>query len=212
MGLELIMLVANIKSKIKIDDNLYAVMIEGSHGSTLSKIKATLVTINEDRDYTKTIKSNVAIAAAVTSYSRIHMIPFKLDDSICYTRYRDTHSIFTTKPLPDHMISKELGLMKDELGGCVIDEAYFLGNKKYGYTYKNKEGKIINSSVFSGVERDSLSFEEVTFIAKGGTIVKDLQDRFNRSIKNLSITIKHATISVTKSDFKKLNKNTYIPI
>lgn len=79
------------------------------------------------------VKSNVAIASAVTSYSRIHMIPFKLDPGVCYTRYRDTDSIFTTSKLPDSMLGKNLGLMKDELDGSIIDEAYFLDIIKYIY-------------------------------------------------------------------------------
>jgi hypothetical protein len=58
------------------------------------------------------IKSNVAIASAVTSYSRIHMIPFILHPGTVYT---DTDSIFSESELPSNLISKELGFMKDEL-------------------------------------------------------------------------------------------------
>lgn len=32
-------------------------------------------------------------------------------------------------------------LIKD--GGIKVDKAYFFGNKKYGYTFKNNEHKII---------------------------------------------------------------------
>jgi|ERR1700733_695545 len=51
---------------------------------------------SEIKGFQSLIKSNVAIAAAVTSYSRIHMIPFKIDPNTIYT---DTDSIFTSKPL-----------------------------------------------------------------------------------------------------------------
>ncbi len=68
------------------------------------------------------IKSNVAIASAVTAYARIHMIPFKTLDS-CY--YTDTDSVFLVKPLDNKLIGKELGLMKDELDGKIITEGYF---------------------------------------------------------------------------------------
>ena len=73
------------------------------------------------KEYSKTINSNVAIASAITAYARIHMIPFKVDHN---TKYTDTDSIFTTKKLPDSLIGKDLGLMKDELSGCKISEAY----------------------------------------------------------------------------------------
>lgn len=75
------------------------------------------------------VKSNVALAAAVTSYARIHMIPFKIDPNTLYT---DTDSIFTTKPLDPTLLGiamRELGQMKDELKGQVIEEAYFIGPK-----------------------------------------------------------------------------------
>ena len=53
--------------------------------------------------------------------------------------YTDTDSIFTDKALPDHMVGKDIGLMKDELDGGYIREAYFLGIKKYAFIdNKNK--------------------------------------------------------------------------
>ncbi len=45
------------------------------------------------------------------------------------TEYTDTDSIFTTEVLPDHLIGKDLGLMKDELNGLFIQEGLFLGLK-----------------------------------------------------------------------------------
>ncbi len=86
------------------------------------------------------VKSNVAIAAAVTSYARIHMIPYKLLPGCVYT---DTDSIFTTSKLPDHLLGTEIGEMKDELSGITINEAYFLGIKQYGYWYVDSKGERI---------------------------------------------------------------------
>jgi len=60
------------------------------------------------------------------------------------------------------MIDSELGMMKNELtkwGGVIIDKAYFLGIKKYGYVFTNKESKIIDKSVFAGAKRDTITFE-----------------------------------------------------
>ena len=76
--------------------------------------------------------SNVGIAAAVTSYARIHMIPFKLNTDVYYS---DTDSVFIKGNLDPNLIGKDLGLMKDELDGKSIKEAYFLGIKQYGYYY-----------------------------------------------------------------------------
>ena len=62
----------------------------------------------------KVVKSNVSIAAAVTSYARIQMIKYKLKYDIYYT---DTDSIFTSNDLPELEVGTELGMMKDELMG-----------------------------------------------------------------------------------------------
>jgi hypothetical protein len=110
-------------------------------------------TIGTDSNF---VMSNVAIAAAVTSYARIHMIPFKIDPNTLYT---DTDSIFTTKPIDPTLLGLDIGLMKDELKGQLIQEAYFLGPKKYGYYIIDSETGVRKEfSVFSGVPRNSLSF------------------------------------------------------
>ena len=64
------------------------------------------------------MKSNVAIAAAVTSYARIHMMDYKMKYD-CY--YSDTDSIFISEKLPNFEIGYDLGQMKDELNGLIID-------------------------------------------------------------------------------------------
>ena len=58
--------------------------------------------------------SNVAIASFVTAYARIHMSQFFNQKGLS-VYYTDTDSIFTDKPLPDHLIdSKKIGFMKLE--------------------------------------------------------------------------------------------------
>jgi hypothetical protein len=90
------------------------------------------------------VKSNVAIAAAITSYARIHMMDLKLNYDVCYS---DTDSVFTTHPLPSHLVGSELGQLKDELAGLVIDRAYFIGAKQYAYTFHDSSGIKIDKSV-----------------------------------------------------------------
>ena len=90
--------------------------------------------INEDLDLNMLkngqtlVKSNVSIASAITSYARIKMMQYKVinDINIYYT---DTDSIFVDKQLPINLIGKELGLMKDELDGGIIAQAYLFGIK-----------------------------------------------------------------------------------
>lgn len=107
--------------------------------------------MNSDyKSYTNTVLSNIAIASAITAYARIHMIPFKLNND-CY--YSDTDSIFLGNELSSKEIGDDLGLMKDELNGGNIEEAYFLGIKQYGYSIvspQESNNTLINKSVFAG--------------------------------------------------------------
>jgi len=183
-----------IKSVIEITDDIYAVLIHTNMRSTILEELNIHLEFERKNNFIPTVQSNVAIAAAVTSYARIHMIPFKLDSGIVYT---DTDSIFTTNSLPFEEVGRELGLMKDELTGNTIKEGYFLGIKKYGYYYIDENGNTITSSVFSGIERNSLTFEDVTNIADGGVITRNVPIRFNRHIKDLNIEIKPATVTVS---------------
>jgi hypothetical protein len=155
------------------------------------------------------IKSNVAIAAAVTSYARIHMIPFKIDPNTLYT---DTDSIFTLKPIDPRLLGDGLGLMKDEMNGLVIKEALFLGPKQYGYRYLDKNGNIIEKSVFSGVARDSLTFEQLKSIHQGKTITQTIPNRFYKSFNTLNIDIKDTSITIKRNNNKLLVNNQYLPI
>lgn len=153
-------------------------------------------------------RANVAIAAAVTSYARIHMMDLKLNYDVCYS---DTDSIFTTHPLPDHLIGPELGQLKDELAGLIIDKAYFLGIKQYGYAYKDLGGNTLNKSVWAGITRDILSFEILADIANGATHHIVTEKRFFRDFSNLDIAIKPVNIKVTDNREKLLVDNQYYP-
>ena len=136
------------------------------------------------------------------------MIPFKVDPA---TKYTDTDSIFTTKKLPDSLIGKDLGLMKDELNGCIISEAYFLGVKQYGYYYYDKNNDRVEKSVWAGVTRDSLSFEEIKQLFKGELINKVIDTRFFKSLINLSVEVKSTKTTIEFKPHKSLVDNIYLP-
>ena len=62
--------------------------VESDILSELNTVFSTNIT-----QFHKVVKSNIAIASAITSYARIHMLKYKLSDSVYYT---DTDSIFTS--------------------------------------------------------------------------------------------------------------------
>jgi hypothetical protein len=123
--------------------------------------------------------------------------------------YTDTDSIFVDGDLPQNLIGNELGQMKDELNGASIIKAYFLGIKKYGYIDDNNK----THSVFSGIERNTLIWNEIEQIAKGATIVKPSPARFYKNISNLNINIKNnLETSITLNTRKILLNNRYLPM
>jgi DNA polymerase type B, organellar and viral len=78
---------------------------------------------------------NIAIAAAVTAYARIHMSQFKNNDTLPRLFYSDTDSVYFEGPLPNSLINPtELGKFK--LDG-VYDDAVFLAPKVYALKNNN---------------------------------------------------------------------------
>jgi hypothetical protein len=107
------------------------------------------------------VKSSITIASAVTAYARVHMSQYKNNpDFELY--YTDTDSIFIDRPLPDHMVGKELGKMKLEY---VFTDCVFLGPKIYaGIT---EDGKYI-CKIKGFKDAKSVSLENLK-----GLLVKD---------------------------------------
>jgi len=165
----------------------------------------------KDIRYPSIVKGNVAIASAVTAYARILMLPYKLLPGTVYT---DTDSVFTTDKLDTSLVGKELGMMKNELDGIVIEEGYFLGIKQYGYWYYDKDGNRVEKSVFAGVKRDSLTFNEIKSLYEGNEITKEIPTRFYKNLECLSINIKSTKTTLNFNPDKSLDLKTgfYIPL
>jgi hypothetical protein len=200
-----------IKTIITINDEISTLLLIKNINYNIIKEINQELDLNIDKNFNMLVKSNVAIATAITSYSRILMILYNLDDCIVYT---DTDSIFTNKKLNFNEIGDSLGLMKDELKGNIIEEAYFLGIKQYGYYYydKNNNNNKVEKSVFAGVTRDSLKIKEIEEIFNGKTIEKFVDVRFYKSFCNLDISIKSSKITIKMNNKKKLINNNYIPL
>jgi hypothetical protein len=144
-----------VHSVSTISDKLRLIIIgPGLNTEMLNKLNTELV--DDLFKNNKTMKTNVAISAAVTAYARVEMMKFKTIPGV-NVFYTDTDSIFMDKPLPQHMVSDKLGQMKDELEGYKIIRAMFLGNKKYCYQYINEAGVTITKSTFAGITKNSLS-------------------------------------------------------
>lgn len=192
-----------IFSEIKINENITTILMSSNLDYDL---------INEIKDYTKlnlmssfrNVKSHVGIASAVTSYARIEMMELKmllikLGIKLYYT---DTDSIFTDKEIPNYLIGKDLGQLKDELNGKFIKKAYFLGIKKYGYIDSDNK----THSIFSGVERDSLTWNEIEQISTKRSIDQiKTSASINKTHKNILKGIKsHSNLKNQETNTKHL--------
>lgn len=102
-----------VQSLIEISDDKYLILMsQNLNQSLIEELNNEFVEDVNLKNSFRNIKSNVALASAVTSYARIEMMKYKtLSDNDAY--YTDTDSIFLSKPLPDEMIGDELGQMKD---------------------------------------------------------------------------------------------------
>lgn len=215
----------SILTQIVKNDNLKAILLTRIVKSIINKEYSTVLAYsninypllsklnnelhNNFENYHSPIKSNVAIAAAVTAYARIHMIPFKIDPNTLYT---DTDSSFTLAPVDPSLIGDQLGQMKDEMNGIIIQEGIFLGHKKYGYWYYDKEGNRIEKSVFAGVPGNTLTFDNIKDIFIGETITKTVENKFFKSFNNLNIEIKNTFITIQNTMDNPLLNDQYLPI
>ena len=197
-----------VKELLKINDNYSTLLLSANINHKVLR-ELNMVCESAIKSSNRIVMSNVAIAAAVTAYARNHMIYYKL---LPVTVYTDTDSIFTTNELSEFLIGSGLGQMKDELNGKVIKEGLFLGIKKYGYWYLDDNNNKIEASVFAGVKRNSLSFNEIIDLSHGIKLHKTIDNRFYKSFNDLNISIKSANISIQKSDRKQLVDNIYIPL
>jgi hypothetical protein len=205
-----------IKSIIEVSNKFTILLMTANinHG-LLKKVNSELDELDLELDFEienifKTVKSHVAISAAITAYARMEMNKYKTLFGI-NIYYTDTDSVFTDKPLPAHLVGHELGEMKDELNGKVIVRAIFLGNKKYCYQYYNDDGLLTTVSVFSGIKRNSLTFEQFERMSKGEIIETIQPDTFSRSFARLTLRIINRNVKIQKSYNKVLVGNDYLP-
>jgi hypothetical protein len=193
-----------IKSIINVSDELKLFVVYQNLDFEIINTLNIDLNINILSNIPKVVKSNVAIASAITAYARIGMMKYKTLPGI-NIYYTDTDSIFIDKELPANMVGKELGLMKDELDGGVIKEAYFFGIKKYGYIDNNNSVK----SIFSGIPRNGISWEDILKLKNNETVVKQVPDQFFKSLNKLEISIKSKNVNLTFDNDKQLIGNDY---
>jgi len=147
---------------------------------------------------------SIAIASAITAYSRIHMSQFK-NNSEYNLYYSDTDSIYIDKALQDDLVnSKILGKMKLE---NVITKAIFLAPKVY--YLETEDGKVIYKvkGLSHEIELTKNDFENL--LCKDAFLEK-LQTKWKKHIEegNISVIDQLYTLQVTDNKRKLIyNEN-----
>jgi DNA polymerase elongation subunit (family B) len=114
---------------------------------------------------------SIAIAAAITSYARIHMSQFK-NNPLINLYYSDTDSIYVDKPLAKHLIdSKILGKLKLEY---ICKKSVFISPKVY--FLETIDGKIIYK--VKGLKHEvELSLNDFESLLNKDLLIKKTQNK-----------------------------------
>jgi hypothetical protein len=138
---------------------------------------------------------NIAIAAAITAYARIHMTQFKNNENY-NLYYSDTDSIYIDSPLDKNLIGKELGLMKLE---CICEDAVFLAPKVYSLITNGEVIKKIKG--LSSVSISKITFNDLVDLIGKDSKLESKQEKWYKNISNGNITIKDQiyTLKVTSN-------------
>ena len=125
---------------------------------------------------------SIGIAAAITTYSRIHMTQFKnnKDYNLYYT---DTESIYIDRPLPKNYIGKDLEQMKFH-----FIEGTFLAPKVYrGLSLEN--GDIKSITKVKGF-KDKLDYFDLKSLLNKDNSLQLNQTKWFKDLSKGNITLK----------------------
>lgn len=140
---------------------------------------------------TRGIPSAVQISAIISAYARFSINPLKnIPGNLAIAS--NTDSLILRYPLPDELVSSDLGKMKLE---CHFRNGVFVKPKLYCYEDINKN-EIIKKA--SGVVSAKLSYNDYIDLCRGKNILTD-KDIFSLNWNKLSIEIKNVKINITGS-------------
>ena len=143
---------------------------------------------------------NIAIASAITSYSRIHMSQFKNNPNYKLF-YTDTDSIYINKPLDDDFISdKKLGKMKLEF---IADKAIFIAPKVYGLI-TNDNRQIIKIKGLKDEAIKLLNLNDLESLLYKNNILEISTNKWYRDINIGNISIKDQIYSLKVTSNKRI--------
>lgn len=156
-----------------------------------------LVGLNQETDETSS-NISIAVAAAITAYSRIVMTQFKNNPNI-KLYYTDTDSIFTDSELESSFIDpKMIGKLKLEY---ICEEVVFLGPKSYCL----KTDKDLITKVKGLKDPTNLTMQDFKDLLEKDFYKDQSHKKWFRSLEEGKITIKEQLYRLQQTDNKREN-------
>lgn len=161
------------------------------------------------------VKSSVSIAAAITAYARINMSQYKNMDGNKYLG-GDTDSAIMEKELPQALVGKGLGMMKEE---CRVSLGLFADKKLY--LMRDGQGVTVIKSRGVGREaggKDILTYGDFIKLFRG-EVLKIMKTKF--IIKKdgiyimpqaLTVRISNIRLAKIKEELKVILANIFHPL
>jgi hypothetical protein len=195
---EFIHLYHEVSNNIPISDNLeyikYSTKISDMYYE-LKGLDSYVDYMNKMESSTNNLNTSLPLAMAITAYARMHMNDYLNNND--YTVYStDTDSLAIDKPLPDHLVGKNLGQFKLEY---FAKEAIFLSPKLY--LLQLESGEIIIKARSLGGK--TLTMDDFNTMSYGLNISKK-RDRF---ISNMTdgggVSFKNGTLELSPLNLKR---------
>jgi hypothetical protein len=157
----------------------------------------------ESEDLFHGVDVNIALASAITAYSRIYMSLKNNPNFNLY--YSDTDSIIIDKELPSEFVGDELNQLKLEYE---INKAVFLAPKVYGLeTIDGKE--IIKVKGLSNEKQKEVSLNDLYKLLPLDSTLEFNQEKWNKNVLEGRISILDIvyTLKVTSNKRKLIYEN-----
>jgi hypothetical protein len=159
------------------------------NGKTLISYQSTEV----DQSLERTPNVNIAIAASITAYARVHMSQFLADPTL-QIFYTDTDSIDIKGPLPKHLIGPALGQLKLE---DIFDEAVFVAPKVYGGL--GQRGPITKVKGF----KNPITYANLKSLLLKDSKLELNQEKWFKSISDGNISVKNQVYKLMATENKR---------
>jgi hypothetical protein len=153
--------------------------------------------LNKDDNGNTTHNTDVAIAASITAYARVHMSQFKNNPKI-NLYYTDTDSIYTDSDIDESFIdSKVLGKLKLE---NICNKAIFLSPKVY--CLETIDGKVVYK--IKGLKHEvELTMNDFKKLLIKNSLIEKIQTKFIRKLSKGHIEVLEQLYTLQITDNKR---------